>query len=118
MSTFLYLLPFDGDYGYDAFSHTVLGIDPSPELQEELENLPAIRVPEKFSSFLAWDRDEESLCGNTQEDDYEEPLKFVLAEQLQPFSTHEWIESGFNRKAVWAFLKELPPRTKVALYWS
>ena len=114
----LNLLPFDGDMGSMNFSHTVLDCERRSQLFEELEGLPAVRVPEDFNTYLCKDDEyEESHYGNTQDTPYGEPLTYVLAEQLVPFASHEGVENHFKNRAIWAYLKELPPRTKVALYW-
>ncbi len=117
MSDSLTLLPFDGESGGSSYSHTVLRCWDNSTFFDEIRKLPAVRVPEEFNSYVCYDNDNEPMhYGNTQETPLGNPLTFVLAEQLAQFSAQA-VDSGYQNKAIWAYLAELPPRTKVALYW-
>lgn len=110
----LTLLPFDSE----RFSHTVLTCERSIDLFEEIGKLQAVRVPTEFNTFVAQDDEHGDHYGNTQDTPYGEPLTFVLVEQLLPFSKYEEVTDNFKNRAIWAYLKQLPRDTKVALYWS
>lgn len=117
----LVLLPFDsdGDNPVVSYSHTVLTCTLSHELAEELKKIPAPQVPKNFRSYLGTDEEYDGpRYGATQETPYGEPLKYVRVGQLNPFRFHEIVRADPNKKAIWAFLNELPGNTKVALYWK
>ncbi len=114
----LTLLPFDADSERMNFSHTVLSCERRGQLFEEIQELRATPVPEDFTSYLSLDGEyEEHHYGQTHETPYGEPLTYVLAGQLWPFASHEDVMSQSKNRAIWAYLAELPPDTKVALYW-
>ncbi len=111
----LCLLPFDGDSGNWAYSHTMLQCNRDSELFEKIQKLKSIRVPPDFGTFHCRDDEyEQPHYGNTQETPYGEPVEYVLAHDLVKITPDD---TGYVNKAVWAYLKELPPRTKVALFW-
>ncbi|MBI5044587.1 MAG: hypothetical protein HZC02_01565 [Candidatus Levybacteria bacterium] len=118
MGRYLALLPFDFDWVKTDFSHSILECTQRSELFEELEKLPSMPVPEQFHTYLGYDPETERTCyGNTQTTNDGEQLMYVLVEQLLPFSTHELVRDNFLNRAVWAYLKELPRKTKIALYF-
>lgn len=121
MSLDLALLPFEGSEEVP-FSHSVLRTTMSYALGDELMEMEKRRgrdVPVRFSSYLCRDEKyEESHYGNTQFTPYGERLKEVEVEDLLAFRDHELVQINPRNRAVWAYLAELPPRTRIALYWS
>jgi hypothetical protein len=112
----LRLLPFDSDMGDLAFSHTVLECGRYYELHDEIRKLASARVPLKFYSFSGRSPEFDDACyENTQEDPYGDPVKYVMAGDLVKIDLPP--DPHCHLKAVWAYLRELMPDTKVALYW-
>lgn len=112
MSLDLKLLPFDHDDGKFPFSHTVLRTYGGYELGEKLSKCNQLPVPERFSSYLSRNDDyEESHYGETIETPYGERLTYTTAEEILKAVPE-------NHPAAWAYLKALPPQTKVALFWD
>jgi hypothetical protein len=114
----LRLLPFEGELGQDsAFSHSVLSCSRNYDVFDAVQDIEKSKgrlVPRYFSTFLCRDdKYEESHYGNTQDTPYGERLKEVEVEDLLPVARYA---TGQN-KAVWAYLAELPARTRIALYW-
>ena len=116
MSLDLRLLPFDAD-DLVSYSHTVLSCEQDYRLFDaiaDLEKTKGRTVPPGFNSFVSRDEAyEDSHYGRTTETPYGEPLQEVEVEVLLKIDAPK---DGIN-KAIWAYLAELPPRTKVALFW-
>ncbi len=121
MGVDLDLLPFDCDQGNFAFSHTLLNCCRRRELWETLsamENQRGRKVPSGFTSFRSRDNKyEEPHYGTTIDTPYGTPLKFLLVEDLLLLVNHEAVQDNAKNRAIWAYLAQLPPETKVALYW-
>jgi hypothetical protein len=114
MGVDLRLLPFDYDGGSSAYSHQILTYDGTYDFYDEINKLPQMPVPKSFHTFCSRDEAyEESRYGNTQETPYGERVKFVLAGDLVKIESGNWPQARATR----AFLRELPPETKVALFW-
>jgi hypothetical protein len=114
MGVDLRLLPFDSDQGDWAYSHTIINCGQDYDLFDKIKVLASMPVPPKFSSFCGRLANGDTGYGNTQTTPYGEPLTFVLAEHLVNV---EHDEKDVLTRAAWAYLKCLPPHTKVALYW-
>lgn len=114
----LALLPFDCDYEYFAFSHTVLDCGRDGELFEAIQMLPTHPVMANFTSYLCRDGDGETHYGLTVVTPYGEPLMYVEAHALL-LHTPRGSRGGIPTKnvAIWAYLACLDPQTKVALFW-
>lgn len=121
MRLYLALLPFDADHGEWGFSHTILSLERRSELFDAILKLEEERgqpVPEEFGTYLCRDDEyEEAHYGNTQGTPYGEQLMWVSAGGLMGFGWHESISETPKNDAAWAYLRALPPQTKVALYW-
>lgn len=114
----LRLLPFDADVDVVTFSHTILSCERRRELFEELLKLPSVEVPERFYSFTSREAScGESHYGVTRDTPYGEPLDYVRVKDLLAYSDHEGVTDNGKNRAIWAYLKCLPPENKVALYW-
>lgn len=117
MGVDLRLLPFDCDRGEFAYSHTILDCERRRSLWTAVEKLPATPVPKGFTSFVGDRPDGESGYGVTAETPYGEPLMATTAGQLLILKDHEGVIDNHKNRAIWAYLAELPPETRVALYW-
>lgn len=118
MSLELRLLPFDGDIGHVTFSHTVLNCSAILDLYDYLIVEPQMRVPDNFMSFLSLGGEQEGFhYGLTIRTPYGEPLMYVEIESLLKFIDSPIITRNRLNKATWAYLSQLPARTKVALFW-
>lgn len=111
----LYLLPFDEG---SVFSHTLLSCERRRDLFEVIMGrLSETPVPDTFYTYLSREDDQDSHYGITTETPYGEPLGWVLASRLLEFAAHEGVRDNFTNRAIWAYLAELPSKTRVALYW-
>ena len=91
---------------------------PDRDLLEALQDLDADPVPSSFHSYLSRDDAcEESHYGETQETSYGDRLTCVSVSRLLRFRDHEGVRDSPRNRAVWAYLAELLPETRVALYW-
>lgn len=126
MSLDLTLLPFDdgGDSRKPewAYSHTMLPVDVVDDgFSEALlaeEEATGKNVPAYFGTYTSRNKEEysEPHYGNTQQTPYSEPLKYVLVRELIP--CFEATDDHSERNgAVLAYLRNLNPLTKIALYW-
>ena len=109
MGVDLKLLPFDCDLEMLSFSHTVLNVVRDYALFDRIKEIPAIRVPRDFTSYLSRDNAyEEPHYGDTTEDPYGDPVRYVLAGDLKavciPGPTGSYINA-------------LSDDNKVALFW-
>lgn len=112
----LRLLPFDAEMFRLSYSHTVLSCEREYELFDaiiKVERQQGRVVPANFSTFVSRDdKYEETHYGNTQETPYGEKVRELEVESLLVFEPKHW-----KNKAIWVYLRELQPRTKVALFW-
>ena len=105
----LKLLPFDCDLEILSFSHTILNVDRDYALFDRINELPFIRVPKRFTSYLSRDDAyEESHYGVTTEDPYGDPVRCVLAGDLKTVGVPG--PTG-------AYIDALDDDNKVALFW-
>ncbi len=116
----LYLLPFDCDNPGISFAHTLLSCQRRGDLFDVLSTLlGATPVPDDFTSFLGY---HPAPCGeygygHTYEDPYGSSLRALTVAQLLTVSTHDGVQDNHKNRAIWAYLAELPPETRVALFW-
>lgn len=118
MGVDLRLLPFDCGMSGNEYSHTILSCERDYTLFDEIQLIEKQRarvVPPSFSTFVSRDGAyEEPHYGNTQETPYGDPLREVEVEDL--LKVKHYATRGVNN-AIWAYLANLLPRTRVALYW-
>lgn len=117
MGVNLSLLPFDIGASIH-ISRTVLECLGRKELFEEIEKLPAIKVPEDFKCYLARGANGGSCYGVVTETVFGEPLTCTTALHLAELQRHYGVTDNYVNRAIWAYLKELPPHLAVALYWD
>lgn len=109
----LKLLPFDCDNATLSFSHTVLWAGRFTEgVFQFIESLPQLPVPEGFTSYVG--RQEHD---RTTENPYGEKVTYTNAEELCKIPSEVRESFGHTDRAVWAYLSELKPLTKVAIFW-
>ena len=51
------------------------------------------------------------------DEDFDSPLCSVTVENLQSLRDHEGVRDNTKNRAAWAYLAELPPDTRIALFW-
>lgn len=117
MGVDLRLLPFDADLNNNYYSHTVLDCQRRWELWNEINKLEQYPVPDNFTSFSAYLDCGHTGYGITIETPYGMRLKYVLVQHLCKLKDYPGVIDNFKNRAIWAYLKELPLQTKVALYW-
>ena len=121
MSLDLTLLPFDSDKGIH-FSHTVLSLLTNVhDLFDDIKKIDAEtgkKVPEDFSSYVSRDDDyEDTHYGKTLITPYGNPVHYILVKDLLELSLHPKVIAYKKHNAIWAYLSQLEPETKVALFW-
>lgn len=112
----LRLLPFDAD----RFSHTILDCERRSDLFEavlKVERKIGRDVPANFQSFTGKSGEALPCYGTTIRTPYGENLKYILVEDLLQFALHVDVRDNEKNRAIWAYLAQLNPQTKVALYW-
>jgi hypothetical protein len=112
----LRLLPFDADF----FSHTILDCERRSDLFEavlKVEGKIGRDVPDNFQSFTGKSADASPCYGKTIRTPYGENLKYMLAGDLVKFAKHVDVTDNEKNRAIWAYLTELNPSNKVALFW-
>jgi len=112
----LYLLPIK-ETGSFWLSHSVLEVERRYVLFDEIGKIPQFPIQIEFCSFVGGQTKQGNTCyGDAREDPYGDPVKWVHAKDLVALAHMEESQSPFNRP-IWAFLGQLPPEQKVALYW-
>ncbi len=129
MGVDLQLLPVEASLGgARGYSHSILSLDRRRELWDAInEGVTTWPKPTwKLSSFLGTQDNGEHGYGDTDETPYGEQIEYCfaanLAEVIDTFNERE--ASEFNMPppsqncAAAAYLKCLPPKTEVGLYWN
>jgi len=119
----LKLLPiFGGIRDSFIFSHSIIECAERSKLAGEIEEMAREKghiVPGDFTSYLSRDDNyEEPHYGKTLEDCYGAPLYYVNVNDLLQFSKHEAVLDNYKNRAVWAYLRELPKDTEIALFFD
>ncbi len=112
MSLLLRLLPIEQNDEALTFSGNFFNCDKDYFLFEQLEQIPKSPVPPDFESFF--DNENGYDYGVINKTPYGEELTYALIKDLLKCNPHA--EAKTNQ-AIWAYLKQLPPQTKIALYW-
>lgn len=115
----LALLPVTGEYTGHVFSHTRIDCPRYYEVFDLVRALETVSIGrDRFSAFAARVPDGsmrgESCYGVVEHDAYGQPITFVRAGALA-----DAIESARNVRwqPILAFVRAMPPRDLVALYW-
>lgn len=132
----LRLLPIEHDGGSFSFSHSILNCHDTERglynaLMKMEKGAEGERVPSDFSTFVSRDDEvwvrcpacgdqkakyEETHYGNTQETPCGEPVRCVRVSDLLRLKDIATDRCRQNR-AVWAYLSEMDPNMRVALFW-
>jgi len=62
-------------------------------------------------------RKDESCYGLMERDAYGKPLTYLSVEVLLKYKRYPQVLTSKKHKAIWAYLEQLDPKTKVVLYW-
>lgn len=118
MGVDLFLLPFEPS-GEGTYAYTVLEVERRRLLWESIKAIPSYPVPDRFMTLVSIAQTEERdwVHGNTQQDSYEQPIRWVYAKDLKRLHGHEAVEDNHRNQAVWAYLNALPDDMPVALVW-
>jgi hypothetical protein len=112
----LRLLPLDYDGENWGYSHCILEVGSAQDLYEALKDTPRTPVPTDFSTFVSQERNRgEYSYGQTRTTPYGEPLQCVTVKDLTKI--RNLVSRRQKRRAVWAYLAELSPDMRIALYW-
>lgn len=113
----LTLLVFDYDSGHTALNLTSLHLARCDDLFGEVDSIGGERVPPQFSSRWAESEEGGYANRNLQEDCHGNSLCWVHAEALLKLQLHSRVQDDPANRAAWAYLAELEPPMKVALFW-
>jgi len=104
---------FQNDIG-QANSLKVIGVEYDPDKDDR-------KVPEDFTSFRSqvcrYDGDDEAHYGETLEDAYGHKVRWLYVKELLQWKNHAGVQRNQKHRAIWAYLEQLNPETRVALYW-
>jgi hypothetical protein len=106
-----------------AFPCGMLDLNRHSDLWPIIRALPTRPVPEEFKTYLSTEPIEGFPDyefrheGNTQIDAYDDPLLCVSVVDLLSVADSPWVKGDWYNRAAWAYLRELPDRILVALYW-
>lgn len=112
----LTLLPIGHDTNDWGFAHTMIQCDRHAALFEaimEVEKTESGPVPDAFHTYLSRGEDGDYCYGKTQTTPYGEKIRAVRVRDLVPLKS---LAKDYNA-AAWAYLEQLPPNSRVALYW-
>ena len=141
MSLELDLLPFDYEDNTMSYAHSKLECvsnchdlyDEIEKYQKSIGQLNSLKVmevdynpkkdkrcvPKNFTSFFGCDdKYEEAHYGLTTTDPYGVPIRWLYVKELLQWKNHAGVLRNVKHRAVWAYLEQLDPETKVALVWS
>lgn len=117
----LKLLPVEGDWEKEGYSQTVLTLEQCPDLFCSLSDFSRQfehPVPAMFNTYLSGLNVRDEHYGNTQKTGTGDPLRMGPVRELLRFSDHPGVYEEPQNRAVWAYLRELPEESMVALYWD
>ena len=107
-------LPIEHESEDLCYSHTLLPLWRRRELWPLLDDLLPKNLDRAISCYVGRDDDGELCYGELLEDCYGRPLTYLTVAQLLTVD-RSLVNDG--NKAIWAYLGELPPETKIVIYW-
>ncbi len=113
MSLFLRLLPIEGINEAINSSGNFQNCERDNYLFEQIDQIAASTVPLNFQGYF--DTGEGYIYRALTNDGFGEELTFVFVKELLKCKPNS--ESQTN-KAIWAYIKQLSPEGKIALYWN
>ncbi len=99
-----------------AFAHTMIELERRSDLWEPIGDVESEKAY-PLSSYVARDADGESCYGRIEKDCYGADIRWVEAGALAKLHDNANVTNNPTNRAAWAFLRELPPDTMIALYW-
>lgn len=121
MGVDLHLLVFTFPcYTDDAEARTVLRLERARKLFKDISEFSEAKgvvVPGTFCSYFKNMNSAEPKWGKTLVDIYGRPIKTLTAGELMGFAGHPDVTDSFHNRAAWAYLSQLPPEVRVALWW-
>jgi hypothetical protein len=112
----LRLVPIEYSTDSICYGFTVLETDFQIDLMDAIQRLSDEPVSQIFESFLLI-KGNQYQRGVTLFDAHGNSLKSVLCHDLCELSTHKGVLQFQRNRAVWAYLKQLEPESKVVLFW-
>jgi hypothetical protein len=117
MGVDLRLLPVFTDSNDFICSFSVLELERRRELWPLINDLPQYELPAPLSCWTARIENGEHGYGKLTETAYGDPPKWVTALALVGLRDAEPVRDNYVNRAVWAYLAELPPETRIVLDW-
>ena len=118
MGVDLRLLPLDCDVPDIRFSYTVLECERRRGLWDKVSALPALEAESGIGCYVSRTNDGECGYGPLPATDaYGKPYKYTTARHLLTLTGEPGVTDSHKNRAIWAYLAELPPDTKVVLDW-
>lgn len=99
-------------------SHDMLSLNRRSALWPEINKLQQQEIPRPITCFRAIGEDGEACYGERDDDPYGATLKWTTPRELLTLKDHEAITDDWQNRAVWAYLKQMPPDWPIVLYWS
>lgn len=112
----LRLVPVEYSTDSICYGFTILETDFQMDLMDAIQGLSDEPVPQIFESFLLI-KGNQYQRGVTLFDAHGNGLRSVLCHDLCQLLTHKGILQFQRNRAVWAYLKQLEPESKVVLFW-
>lgn len=123
MGVDLLLIPFKSSNDINGriwgLSSSSLEVVRSRDMWREILALESQPVAERFLTpfGLVYPDEPDYWNRETSVDAYDKPLRWVSAGDLASLRDYRNIPKESQNRAVWAYLEQLPPDYKVALYW-
>lgn len=114
MSLHLTLLPIGGTNQLITSRDNFLNCERDNYLFEQIDQIIASPVPADFKGFYSTE-DCDYVYDSITKDGFDTELTFVLVKELLELKPDP---NSQTNKATWAYLSQLPPEGKIALYWS
>ncbi len=113
MSLHLTLLPISGINELITSIDNFLTCERDNYLFDQIMQIVSSPVPSDFNGFYSTE-DCDYVYGNLTKDAYGTELTCVLVKDLIKLKP---LRESQTNKAIWAYLKQLPPEGKIAFYW-
>ena len=98
------------------YSHSMMELGRDYAYHQKLRELPDEAIPNDFSSYVAvHPSDGDSCYGQTTQTPYGEDLRMVKVSDI--LSVEHDFDGQYWAEAALAYIRCLPPDTRVALYW-
>ncbi len=115
MGVDLTLLPIEYQNMWASFD--LWGVERRRGLWDAIAELAERPVPEAVSCFVARGDDGDPAYGKLADSPYGGPLTWLRAADLLKVSEHEGVKDNWRNRGLWKMLAEMPPETRIVLYW-